>query len=288
MEADLASVNGLDTLNGLAVHNGLVVNNGLVINNGLSLSSGLASGTGLMTTSEGRTQVAYLVRCALPANVSIVKQDQNGASYTFSGLIGLAPQWATGACDQTCQENVSACMLAHVNTAGVHIPLWIVSPNSAIGWGLDPSYPNQEATFFGNIFSLGAHGTDPSTSPAYYCAGPQVRVNPPTGRLGSAQVDPPYTDAFGSQYALCASHCTMADSPYQTDGYKACAGWNNPVTVWRQNGNPTTTGTGGTAGGTGGTGGSSGATGGTSGTRTPPTPPLPPPPGHGLRDLDLW
>ena len=52
-------------------------------------------------------------------------------------------------------------MLAHVNTAGVHIPLWLVSPNSAVGWGLDPGYPNEEATFFGNIFTTGAHGDEP-------------------------------------------------------------------------------------------------------------------------------
>jgi hypothetical protein len=67
-----------------------------------------------------------------------------------------------------------------------------------------------------------------------YCAGPQVKTNPPAGRLGSAQVSPPYTNAFGSQYALCkAPSCTAADYPHAADGFKACAGWNNPVTVWR-------------------------------------------------------
>ena len=65
----------------------------------------------------------------------------------------MAPQWQNGACDPTCQENVSACMLAHVNTSGAHIPLWLVSPNTAVGWGLNPLYPNEEATFFGNIFT---------------------------------------------------------------------------------------------------------------------------------------
>ena len=200
----------------------------------------------------------------------------------------MAPQWQNGSCDTTCQENVSACMLAHVNTAGAHIPLWLVSPNTAVGWGLDPAYPNEEATFFGNIFTMGAHGTSQTSYPMYYCAGPQVKVSPPTGRLGSAQTSPPYVNPLGSQYALCSTgtNCALADNPYSVDGFKACAGWNNPVTVWRQGG--TTSGTGGTTGSMG-TGGTTGAEPGM--TAPPPPPGLPPPGttgglGRGFRDLD--
>jgi len=114
-----------------------------------------------------------------------------------------------------------------------------------------------------------------------------VKTNPPPGRLGSAQVNPPYTNAMGSPYAVCATpSCTQADHPYEADGFKACLGWNNPVTVWRQNTTTPTTETGGTSGspgsggaaGTGGAagkGGSSGTggTGGSSGTKLPPPPP---------------
>ena len=98
---------------------------------------------------------------------------------------------------------MTACLEAHVNTAGIHVPLWIVSANPYVGWGLDPNYPNQEASFFGNIFQLGAHGAPSTVAPAYYCAGPQVQLNPPPGRLGSAQVSPPYTNPLGSMYAQC-------------------------------------------------------------------------------------
>ena len=100
------------------------------------------------------------MRCALPATTSITK-----GSYTFQGLLGLAPQWQNGACDTNCQEAVSACLLAHVNTAGLHIPLWIVAQNPIVGWGQDPEFPNQEAAFFGNVFMPGAHGTDPTKTP---------------------------------------------------------------------------------------------------------------------------
>ena len=96
----------------------------------------------------------------------------------------MAPQWQNGACDTNCQEDVSACLLAHVNTAGIHVPLWIVAQNPSVGWGQDPEFPNQEGAFFGNVFTLGAHGTDPTKVPMYYCTGAKYNVNPPQGRVG--------------------------------------------------------------------------------------------------------
>src|SRR5579862_5178263 len=136
----LAVINGLTTTNGLSSNglssNGLSSNglssNGLATINGLSTQAGLSSTVGLMTTPSGRTTVQYLVRCALPLGDAITKQDQTGASYVFPGQLGLAPGWKNGSCDTSCQQAMSACLLAHVNTSGVHIPLWLVSPNAAI------------------------------------------------------------------------------------------------------------------------------------------------------------
>src|SRR6185312_9429433 len=110
-------------------------------------STGLTSSTYLMNSAAGRNTLAYLVRCALPANHSITKTDSTGASYTFAGGIGLTPQWETGTCDGDCQRWVSACLLAHVNTAGIHVPIWIVGQNTGLGWGQSTSYPN--ASWFG-------------------------------------------------------------------------------------------------------------------------------------------
>jgi len=231
----VAVENGLQSVNGLFIQNGLHISNGLDITNGLHVMNGLSSGSGLMTTTLGRQQLAYLVRCALPAGATVVKQDQYGTSYTFNGVLGLAPEWADSACGTNCQENVSACMLAHVNTAGIHVPLWIVSQSAAVGWGQDPEFPNQEGSFFGNLFQAGAHGTDPLNSPMYYCMGSKYSVSPPSGRLGSKQTSPPYVNAFGTATAACANRCTPADYPSAADGYKACNGWNAVVTVWRQN-----------------------------------------------------
>jgi hypothetical protein len=124
-----------------------------------------------------------------------------------------------------------------VNTAGIHVPLWLVAQNAAVGWGQDPEFPNQEGAFFGNVFTAGAHGTDPNTVAAFYCMGTKYNVNPPEGRLGSTQTGTPYANPFGSANAFCATNyrCAASDTPHQADGFKACNGWNNVVTVWRQN-----------------------------------------------------
>ena len=134
MDYALASTNGLSLINGLSMLNGLSSGNGLSMINGLSMTNGLSSTVGLMTTDPGRQTVSYLVRCALAAGDYLDKKDPTGTTYRFTGGLGLAPQYKTGACDQECQEWLSACMLAHVNAVGQHIPIWLVSSNAAIGW----------------------------------------------------------------------------------------------------------------------------------------------------------
>jgi hypothetical protein len=229
----LATTNGLGTVNGLSSTNGLGTVNGLSSTNGLGTVNGLSSTNGLMTTAPGRATVEYLVRCALPAGVSITKRDQNGASYTFAGELGLAAGWQNGGCNTDCQETISACMLAHINTAGVHIPLWVVAQDRSVGWILSPQYPNQEGSFFGNIFTTGAHGTDPSKVPAYYCNGIDYNDDVVPGRIGANQVGAPYVDPFKG-HGYCKDSCTPADMPYNKSGFKACNGWNHVLTVWRQ------------------------------------------------------
>jgi hypothetical protein len=116
-------------------------------------------------------------------------------------------------------------MLALVNTSGVHIPLWIVGDNPVIGWGLASGFPDEEGSFFGNIFV--------SPPKAYYCNGKDFDVGVVPGRLGAGLGDAPYIDPFTSNGAYCKDNCTPADIPHQNDGYKACMGYNHVVTVWR-------------------------------------------------------
>jgi Ricin-type beta-trefoil lectin domain-like len=221
--SELQSENGLQGINGLAVRNGLT-ENGLAVRNGLRLSTGLSSTTGLMTTAAGRETVKYLVRCALSASQSLVKKDQYGVSYTFKGAIGIAPEWADGTCDLNCQESVSACLLAHVNTSGQRISLWLDGNMPGVGWGQSTGFPYEEGSFFGNLFV--------SPPKAYYCNGKDFDQGVVPGRLGADQTNAPYTNPWG-QGAACKNYCTAMDIPYQSDGYKACFGLNHVVTVWR-------------------------------------------------------
>ena len=234
--SELASQNGLSLINGLSLTNGLSGNglsgNGLS-GNGLSgngllmnpLKTGVLTTGTMMNSTDGRTTMSYIVKCALPSGHSISPKDQYGTTYTYSGLIGVAPEWETGTCGTTCQERMSACLLAHVNTSGVHIPIWLDS-EGAIGWGQSTSYPFQEGSFFGNIFVNPPKG--------YFCSGKDFGSGTVPGRLGVGQSNAPYYDPFGTP-GLCAPSCTASSSTTNgvADGYSSCYGYTHVVTVWR-------------------------------------------------------
>ena len=78
---------------------------------------------------------------------------------------------------------MTGCLLAHVNTSGVHIPIWLDS-EGAIGWGQNSSYPFQEGSFFGNIFVSPPKG--------YFCNGKDFSAGTVPGRLGVGQSNAPY------------------------------------------------------------------------------------------------
>jgi len=235
---ELASTNGLSSLNGLSLTNGLSGNglsgnglsgnglsgNGLIMD-ALNSSTALSSASTLMNSSSGRTLISYMVKCALPSGHSITKKDTNGVSYNFPGLIGTASEWETSGCGTTCQERMSACLMAHVNTSGVHIPIWLDS-EGAIGWGQSTSYPFQEGSFFGNVFVNPPKG--------YFCSGKDFGSGTVPGRLGVGQSNAPYYDPFGTP-GLCAPSCTASSSTTNgvADGYSSCYGYTHVVTVWR-------------------------------------------------------
>jgi hypothetical protein len=233
--------NGFNTSNGFNGSNGLNVTNGLNLANGLNTTNGLYSQNGFMTTDGGRMVVQYLVKCALAAGDTLVKQDQNGKNYTFAGSLGLAPDYKANGCGQDCSEMLSACLMAHINTTGVHIPLWMTAPMTSVGWGQSPYYPTSEGTFFGQIFLVNpAYNLD-----AYFCNGPSVTSDVVPGRLGSNQGNTPYANAYpttAGMDGLCATagHCSMhalTDGETLSDGAESCVGnsitWTHPMNVWR-------------------------------------------------------
>lgn len=125
-------------------------------------ADGLAETYGLLTDPEHHGVAEYIVECALPATASIAKT-VNGQPETLHGLLGLAPEWESGACNVDCQQWVSACLLARTNVTGQDVSLWVQSDHPAIGYGLPPTEPVLEAAWYGNLFA--------PTPEMYLCTG---------------------------------------------------------------------------------------------------------------------
>jgi hypothetical protein len=160
--------------------------------------------------------------------------------------MGLAPSYKTGGCNKDCSEMLSACLMAHVNSSGTHIPLWMASPDS-LGWGTSSWFPTREGTFFGQMMVTNtAYNLD-----AYYCNGPGSDDNVVPGRLGANQGAVPYANAWPKTAGfdgLCETNhvdrsgydhgkCTPHYTDGVIDGDSSCvlngATYNHPVTVWR-------------------------------------------------------
>ncbi|HMJ11176.1 MAG TPA: hypothetical protein VK524_07195 [Polyangiaceae bacterium] len=173
----LTSTNGLRTLNGLPSMNGGMSMNGLVSMNGLLTVSGtnyqiIPNGGDMMNSANGRMLVSYMIRCALSPTQSITRKDSAGTSYTYTGQIGLAPEWyssSVAACGQACEEKISACLMAHYKPAGVGQQIFI----GGAGLGDNTScatdscsgssyYNEKEGAFWGNLFIQ-------NQPQAYYC-----------------------------------------------------------------------------------------------------------------------
>lgn len=147
--------NGLRLQNGELLSHGLAVGHGLSIDHGLATEQGLSSTTGFLTSEAGQELITYMVECTLPLGRSITKNDPvHGGTITFDGYVGLAPQWETGACNQDCQQWVSACLLARSNALGRSISIELVADHPAIGTRRTQPfiYLFEEAGFHGNLF----------------------------------------------------------------------------------------------------------------------------------------
>ena len=84
--------------------------------------------------------------------------EYGGIDYLWSGAVGLAPHWANGeAIPEDEQQLVSACLAAHANRYGAHVPISLlgrVADGSEIPFSQQElsSFPVTEGCFFGNAF----------------------------------------------------------------------------------------------------------------------------------------
>jgi hypothetical protein len=161
---ELGAVNGI-TVNGITV-NGITVNgitvNGITVNgitvNGMATSE--FSTWFAQNMEQNATLMSYLVKCAVPAGQSRSFRDRvSGKTYTWPGSLGLAPGWANGhAINEAEQQIISACLAAHINKYGIHVPLSILGRTATqepISYSAEElqTFNRREGCFFGNLFT---------------------------------------------------------------------------------------------------------------------------------------
>jgi hypothetical protein len=106
-----------------------------------------------------RQLLSYVVGCAFARgqSFSFTWYDSSNTPHpeTFTGLLGLASGWATGAVGKASQRWVTACLASRVN--------WYGTPVMLSSRGAHPSlrtqsscersaYPSEEGAFYGNLF----------------------------------------------------------------------------------------------------------------------------------------
>ena len=103
------------------------------------------------------TLMKYLVKCSLPLGLGMTFE-YGGISYFWPGYLGLAPHWANGeSIPENEQQLVSACLGAHANRYGAHVPISVLGRDSegvplAVSADELSSFPVTEGCFFGNAF----------------------------------------------------------------------------------------------------------------------------------------
>jgi hypothetical protein len=187
----------------------------------------LGSAKAMQDTADHRLYAGYLIGCALTPTQTITAFSQWG-TYSYAGVVGLAPAWTTRALTASEAADVSACVIARANLVGMNVTISIRGDLSALATTLDEarSYNVEEAAFYGDVFTTTAGAK-------HACNGvDQVRDGDTYGDLPNRQCGQP--DPNNPGYTLCgfvfdgdcADICTV-----NGDHYEQCAGFSNVETV---------------------------------------------------------
>ncbi|XXF75447.1 hypothetical protein P2318_20525 [Myxococcaceae bacterium GXIMD 01537] len=182
-EAERASANGI-TVNGITV-NGITVN-GITVNGLTTAAVNSARFTQWFRQDPEASDLLmqYVTRCGLKQGKRIrYTAPDTGITYTWEGLLNLTPRWASGRkASKKELELMTACLAAHANKYGQHVPLSILGENAEgdtidFTWRELVTYSRHEGCFFGNLFDDGTifvgsdrDYLDPAESTARACA----------------------------------------------------------------------------------------------------------------------
>ena len=192
-----------------------------------SLDAAALTGTSIgsiASTADGRSFLSYLVGCALTSSQTLTT-----GSYSFTGSLGLAPEWTTGALSLSDRRWVSACVLARSNSAGSSVSLSMRGTNAQLFLSGEGGYGVEEGAFYGDIFVGGAG--------RHVCADVDVRERPMYGTLktrmcahGDEGVGQPTVCGF-TFAGNCESTCSFT-SPSYTSCTDASGGtWSEVIKV---------------------------------------------------------
>jgi len=228
---ELVTQNGMST-NGMST-NGMSTNG--MSTNGLSLS---ATGVGSSTVSTkglsnqtlasaafnawfqqnatySNMVMTYVVRCAVPSGQTRTYTG-GGTTYSWPGLLGVAPVWSSGAAIPVLEQQlVSACLAAHANRFGLHVDFSIEGYRGdglpiPLATGESAAYPIQEGSFFGNLFNGGS---------VYSCS---------MGKTDTAGVSGPRECAMSDMPSNVCAPMINTDQPC----WNMCVGANVPGVGW--------------------------------------------------------
>ncbi|HCU25466.1 MAG TPA: hypothetical protein DF383_10655 [Deltaproteobacteria bacterium] len=130
------------------------------------ISYAVADPNQIASTPGGLMLLHYIAACALKPDQELTAQVGN-KKYSFSGSLGFAPEWLNAPLSKSGQRWISACLMAHVNYFGVHVPISVRAAHPNVASNITEEekkvYPVREAAFYGNLF-------DPEELP-YVCRG---------------------------------------------------------------------------------------------------------------------
>jgi hypothetical protein len=128
--------------------------------------------TNLMSTSEGRELLVYIVECALPSGATLSGK-YGYTTYTFKGRLGVAPEWVTTPLTTSGQRWMTACLLAHTNAYNIATPISLRGALPALTATQEEKedFSIEEASFYGNIFT-----PEDDALSIYACAGEGIQT----------------------------------------------------------------------------------------------------------------
>jgi hypothetical protein len=192
-----------------------------------SLDASALTGTAIApyaTTADGRSFLSYLVGCALNSSQTLTT-----GAYSFTGGLGLATSWTSGAISLSDRRWVSACMLARANSGGSSVGLSLRGTHAQLFLSGEGGYAVQEGAFYGDIFAGG--------NVRNVCADVDVRERPMSGTLktrlcahGEEGIGQPTPCGF-TFAGNCETKCSLTSPNYTSCTDASGATWTEVIKV---------------------------------------------------------